>query len=432
MSKILCAVDFSLASERAADAASRLARAFDLPLELVHVIELPPGLRGEGALSAAATIRRGAEDRLEREVTRLKEKGGAVSGWVESGYADEAILATVNATQPALLVLGSHGRGPVTRLLVGSVAERCLQQVARPVLVVPPGGVESLTHPAPDQPLRVTAGIDFSTASDATVAWLRWMATRTAVELTIVHLFWPPRESRRLGLSIGSAEELARGEIVAILTRELRDRVGDLPVPARLRVLPSWGDDPSPLALEAEAGGADLLVLGTSLGGGASTAIGAVRAGRLPVLCVPALIDRSCRAAGWGARHKMLAVTDLSAAGEAAVDEAAWILRGKGELTICHVIGPEPDSATRARVAVALRSLASRTERRFGMKVTTLVHESASVPEGIVQAIRRVGPDMVVVGSGPGRAHGVLGSTAEQVMRQSPVPVVIVPAGGAR
>ena len=47
------------------------------------------------------------------------------------------VIETANNPQADLIVVGSHGRGGLSRLLLGSVSERIMGQVQCPVLIVP-------------------------------------------------------------------------------------------------------------------------------------------------------------------------------------------------------------------------------------------------------------------------------------------------------
>jgi nucleotide-binding universal stress UspA family protein len=250
----------------------------------------------------------------------------------------------------------------------------------------------------------------------------------------MVYLYWPVRESQRLGLPLVGDEDDGHGEISRILERELRARVGTLPGSGsvRVRARAIWSDEMNPLVWEAETDGADLIVVGTSQSGASSTAVGVLRSAKTPVLCVPANAEKpSVPTARRPLRH-VAVFTDLSELGNSAVPEAVWLLRGAGLLTVCHVSPsetPGADPENRARIERQLQALARSAVGSSGVRVKTLVHEGTHPAEGIVQAIRRIGPDLVVLTSHgrSGVSRAVLGSVAEQVMRHAPTPVVVIP-----
>jgi nucleotide-binding universal stress UspA family protein len=444
MNRILCATDLSSGADDVIAAAAAVAAALGAPLEILHVIETS-AVSADGAVAWVADARAAAERDLRRRCAALARLGlPGISHLVETGRADEVIFGVCEAAKPLLLVLGTHGRGPLVRMLVGSVAERSLRRAPCPILVLPPSVRQPLAHwNAAQRPLRVAVGVDFSPATATTIGCLQLLRSKFPCDVTLLHLYWPPQESRRLGIACGATRADGRGEIDVVLERELRKSLGEIPGPGplALHVRPDWGQEEQPLALEAERSGADVLILGTSAGSGASTAIGALRLGRTAVLCVPAVAAAAGTRAHPDKRadpfRSVAVFTDFSAAGEAALSEAVWLLRGSGKLTICHVIGDEAlhrDADVRAQVARRLGAAAATVDQTLAkspsIEVCTLIHEGPSVAEGIAQAIRRIGPDVVVLGSrssasvGPDHpAHSV----ADAVVRLSPLPIVIAP-----
>lgn len=124
--RVLLATDGSSFSEAAAVAAGRLASAFGLPATVVSVV----------LASHSEARRREAGEAVEREVARLRASGVEAAGRVMDGRADEAIVAAAEETGADLIVMGSHGRSGLKRILLGSVAERVIGQAECPVLVV--------------------------------------------------------------------------------------------------------------------------------------------------------------------------------------------------------------------------------------------------------------------------------------------------------
>src|SRR5690606_15827041 len=114
-------------------------------------------------------------------------------------------------------------------------------------------------------------------------------------DLTFVHLYWPPEQYARLGLR--GARDLFETdpEVVNVLKRDLRDKVGDMPGRGRvdLVVRPSWGRYGDAVATAAEEQGADFVVVGTHQRRGLarvayeSVSRELLQAARLPVVCVP-------------------------------------------------------------------------------------------------------------------------------------------------
>lgn len=77
-----------------------------------------------------------AQERLAGLVERHPIESGLLTTAVLSGSPAHTIVKYAEEQQADLIVIGSHGRGAVSRLLLGSVAERVLHLAGRPVFVV--------------------------------------------------------------------------------------------------------------------------------------------------------------------------------------------------------------------------------------------------------------------------------------------------------
>jgi universal stress protein A len=140
---LLVAVDFSDTSADAVRYAQELARSFDAQLHLLHVVPDPlqqpwaveapgldfPGLADQWRTDAQERLRvLGASTGLDPERTVLS---------VGTGVPHRVIVEYATEHAADLVVLGSHGHGPVVHFLLGSVAERVVRQAVCPVLIVP-------------------------------------------------------------------------------------------------------------------------------------------------------------------------------------------------------------------------------------------------------------------------------------------------------
>jgi len=139
---IVSATDFSEASTRAltlgADVALRLGAA-------LHVLHVVPG---EGGYTTTPELPTHDEEQLRRQLTEQLDAvlPDEVAAHEEPVQATKALVGSPNvadaveqyATEVAagLLVIGTHGRGGVRRLLLGSVAERLIRHTTRDVLAV--------------------------------------------------------------------------------------------------------------------------------------------------------------------------------------------------------------------------------------------------------------------------------------------------------
>lgn len=136
---IVVAVDLEAPSVVAARSAIELARRLGASVTLVHVLVDPSGfLRPQDALPASAleSMHRQGLAKLEAFRTGLHLQGVEVHLHViHSGSVAEEVVAWARATSADLVVVGTHGRGPLGRFLLGSVAERVLRGASCPVLV---------------------------------------------------------------------------------------------------------------------------------------------------------------------------------------------------------------------------------------------------------------------------------------------------------
>ena len=140
--RMLCASDFSPASRPALRLAQELARALKANLILFHAYEtavpignggyLPPSVMQE----MLTATRDAAAQSLKRLARSPQGKSVRISTLLAEGPAAAAIVRTAKKNRVDLVVMGTHGRTGVRRLLMGSVADRVIRTASCPVLVV--------------------------------------------------------------------------------------------------------------------------------------------------------------------------------------------------------------------------------------------------------------------------------------------------------
>jgi universal stress protein A len=133
--RILCPVDFSECSLRAADYAFQLAQQFRAAVEIVHVWQpIVPGGEIRGPMSAYV----GEEAEIGRALERIRPRSLDVSCQHHLLVGDpvEEIVALAEEHHVDLIVIGTHGRTGLSRWIVGSVAENVLRRATCPVLTV--------------------------------------------------------------------------------------------------------------------------------------------------------------------------------------------------------------------------------------------------------------------------------------------------------
>ena len=136
------AVDFSDASLVVVEWAARLALALRAELTLVHVAEPDPDFVGydagpQAVRDAVAHAFRGEHRRIQELADGLRERGVAAKALLVQGPTVETLVAEARRERADFIVMGSHGRGALAKVLVGSVSEGVLRAGCCPVLLVP-------------------------------------------------------------------------------------------------------------------------------------------------------------------------------------------------------------------------------------------------------------------------------------------------------
>jgi universal stress protein A len=142
---ILLPTDFSECGNSALVSAASLARKFGASILCVHVIEpiVPTvGYSGMTEPLPIADITEQLEDSAERELPKLAEceecAGLDIEELIVHGDAASEIVRVAKERNVDLIVIASHGRTGIGRILFGSTAEAVVRHAACPVLVVKP------------------------------------------------------------------------------------------------------------------------------------------------------------------------------------------------------------------------------------------------------------------------------------------------------
>ena len=135
---ILVPTDFGEASARALDAAATMAKAFDAKLTLLHVWELPIYPYMDFMLNTAiiSEIEDAATKGLARALQELKQDIPGAQSKLKTGAPWQAILEVARELDVDLIVMGTHGRQGLSRVTLGSVAEKVVRLSPVPVLTL--------------------------------------------------------------------------------------------------------------------------------------------------------------------------------------------------------------------------------------------------------------------------------------------------------
>ena len=140
--KILCAVDFSESSPQVAEYAATLAEATKAEILCVYIAPSLAEYVGFNVPQAAldtfvGDVVSSAGETMDAFVAEHFQ-GLPAKGLVLAGYPAEEILAAAEEQHADLIVMGSHGRTGIDRIIFGSVAEKVVKSARCPVLTVKP------------------------------------------------------------------------------------------------------------------------------------------------------------------------------------------------------------------------------------------------------------------------------------------------------
>lgn len=144
LEKILVAVDLSEASPKVLEEAFLLAQRFDAVVDVVYVWPPPTYVAPDAVLmvpgwdpaSIGEYARGEAEKDLEKVLAQVPYPGLNVRSRVVAGRAPDELIAIAGREGFDVIVLGTHGRSGLAKLILGSVAQEVVSRAPCPVLTV--------------------------------------------------------------------------------------------------------------------------------------------------------------------------------------------------------------------------------------------------------------------------------------------------------
>jgi nucleotide-binding universal stress UspA family protein len=248
--RILVPLDGSSFGEAALRPAVALAKRSGGQLRLLTVAEPEPGRRALGDRAEPTEWR---DLYLQRIAHGRASINGQVSVRVRSGTASAEILSEAEKWDADLIVMSTHGRGGVSRLWLGSVADQCLRHTRVPLLLVRPQPSEIRTGDGTFAPGRIVVPLDGGQMAETALSEACALAGAFGATLELVRVTRGsglPASSREVGEGRADAreylEEVARrlrcqGETVTVVTIT----------------------DPRPAQAILEQAGGDLVVMAT-------------------------------------------------------------------------------------------------------------------------------------------------------------------------
>jgi nucleotide-binding universal stress UspA family protein len=251
LKNILFATDFSETSYNAMPLATALARHYQSTLVLANVLEevpitsvpmdyLPPQIEGERAVAEKRMVQL-----LKSELLRDLKTEVAI----EPGFIWPVLAKTVEDRKIDLLILGTHGRGAIKRLLLGSVAEEICRHAPCPVITVGPH-VQFTTEI--DRIEKVLFATDFSDGSIHALYYALALAEEHDARMILLHVVQAP-----------AMPTSATDEMIAASEKKLRNLITRESQPAKRPVFVTLlGPPASQILALASREKVDLIVMG--------------------------------------------------------------------------------------------------------------------------------------------------------------------------
>jgi nucleotide-binding universal stress UspA family protein len=192
--KILVSLDGSLLSESILPYAGFLAAKLNVPVELLHVIDV----------DMLKPSRPGAEARQREILSAEREKSGAYlkkiaqslgasvkASWlIESGKPADVIVDKAAGSKRTLIAMTTHGRSGVNRWLLGSVADKVLHAAANPLLLI--RAKETAVKVATAPLKRILVPLDGSELAETVIPDAADLAQKIGLEIVLMRIFGFP------------------------------------------------------------------------------------------------------------------------------------------------------------------------------------------------------------------------------------------------
>src|SRR5579864_5978952 len=253
---ILLATDFSAFSETALYYAGAIARHTGATVHLVHVI-VPEAWQyfcAETTPIPFEQLREGAERQMNYFLQSEALTGVHHRAWIEEGPVWDALEAVIENQHIDLLVVGTHGRTGLKKLLLGSAAEEIIRLSPAPVLAV---GPQAERHRA-SSVREILYATDFTAESLAALPFALDQEHNYGARLTLLHVVPEP----------GRKSLPDRARVMACLHEKLKALI---PAEATNGHNPDCvvkiGDPAGMILQTAEEIPADIIVLGVHLPG---------------------------------------------------------------------------------------------------------------------------------------------------------------------
>ncbi len=147
MKNIVLAVDFSETTEKIVEKAAKIASKLMAKIWIVHVAAPDPDFVGYDVGPQYIRDDRAEELREEHQMLQnyaanLKKKGIDAEALLIQGYTAQSIIKQAEQVEADMIIIGSHGHGPLYNTIIGSVTSDVLRDTPMPVTVIPVKSLE--------------------------------------------------------------------------------------------------------------------------------------------------------------------------------------------------------------------------------------------------------------------------------------------------
>ena len=195
---VAVATDFGFCSEHAAEHGMAVARHFGATLHFLHLLRPSQYVFSPEMIPALAdAAARDCDQLIDRLLRAHRLDGIECRRWIEQGEIPTVVEDFVARHRIDLLIVGTHGRTGLPRLLLGSVAQQIFQSVPCPVLCVGPRapGAGPQLHPR-----RVLFSTDLSPESLAAIPSLLTAVGEWHTDLDVLHVCQSANPTHRAAL----------------------------------------------------------------------------------------------------------------------------------------------------------------------------------------------------------------------------------------
>ena len=264
LQSILVATDFSSASEKALRHALSIARHYDAKLYVMHVVSsLGLNMTGPDAVAAATAAAQRDAMLAERKLVAsgvLRDLRHHVI--VRSGDVWSELQAEIEQHAIDLLVVGTHGRTGLKRLVLGSVAEQVFRNACCRVLTVGPSSPMDANLEPDGTQRSLLFATDFSEASLRALPYATSLAIQRKTKLVLLHMLSsvPAIEGHRWYTASDVVEMRDAAESEA--RKHLQQLIANVPLAAESQCIVEFGEAAEGILRAAGELHAELIVMG--------------------------------------------------------------------------------------------------------------------------------------------------------------------------